>query len=202
MSRLDHQLIYELIPAKSNVLDLGCGDGSLIELLQNKQINGQGIEINTELVKQCINKGISVLQDDIDQGFGSYKDHSFDFVILNKTLQATHNPLFVLKEALRVGNKVIVSFPNFGYIVVRGQLFFGGTMPKSKDLPYEWYNTPNIHLVTIADFQRFCEKNKFKVLQTIFYGEDKKLSPIFPNLFSPYALFLLTNGADLKESKR
>lgn len=193
--RLDHKLILDLIDHKAMVLDLGCGDGSLLKLLESKNIIGQGIEINSNLVQQCLKKGIPVLQDDIDQGFRGYKAESFDFVILNKTLQATHKPLLVMQEALRVGKKVLVSFPNFGYFVVRSQLFFGGKMPKSHDLPYEWYDTPNIHLVTIKDFKLFCQKNSFQILKTIFYNENMILPNCFTNLLSPYALFMLSKEA-------
>jgi methionine biosynthesis protein MetW len=187
----DHQTIESLLPEGCKVLDLGCGDGSLLAALRQKGITGQGIEINGELVKSCINKGISVLQEDLDRGLADYKDDSFDFVILNKTLQATHKPLMVLQDALRIGKKVLVSFPNFGYWVVRSQLFFGGRMPKSRDLPYEWYDTPNIHLVTISDFEKFCSKHNFKVERTIFYDEHKILPAVWPNVLSPYALFIL-----------
>ena len=191
--RLDHKLILGLINENATVLDLGCGDGTLLKLLEHKNIHGQGIEINSDLVKKCLNKGMPVLQDDIDQGFSGYKSGSFDFVILNKTLQATHKPLLVMQEALRVGTKVLVSFPNFGYLVVRSQLFFGGKMPKSHDLPFEWYNTPNIHLVTIKDFRLFCKNNNFKILQSLFYNENTVLPSLGANLFSPYALFVLSN---------
>ncbi len=189
--RLDHKIIYDLIPAESKVLDLGCGDGSLLLQLKEKTVRGQGIEIKSELVEECIKKGITVIQQDIDHGLSGYSDDTFDFVILNKTLQATHKPLLVMQEGLRVGKRVLVSFPNFGYIVVRGQLFFGGKMPKSRDLPYEWYDTPNIHLVTISDFERFCTKNHFKIHKKIFYNEQKVQTALWPNLFSPYALFIL-----------
>lgn len=192
IKRVDHKIIYDLIPEGSSVLDLGCSDGKLIEVLKKKRVKAQGIEIEGELVKAAIQKGINVVQQDLDEGLVDFRENSFDFVILNKTLQATYKPLLVLKEAVRIGKHVLVSFPNFGYYQVRAQLFFGGTMPKSKDLPYEWYDTPNIHLVTISDFERFCKKNHFKVEKKIFYKEGGLIQfPFMVNLFSPYALFVL-----------
>jgi methionine biosynthesis protein MetW len=162
-----------------------------LKLLETKQVLGQGIEIESTRVGEAVAKGISVIQYDIDDGLAEYKEYSFVYVILNKTLQATYNPLLVMKEAVRVGKKVIVSFPNFGHYIIRGQLFFLGTMPKSKDLPYEWYDTPNIHLVTISDFEKFCRDHQFKVIQKFFYDDEKKLLPFIPNILSPYALFIL-----------
>ncbi len=185
------KIIYDLIPENSKVLDLGCGDGSLLSNLKNKNCLIQGIEINEDLVKSCIKNGIPVVQDDIDEGFEAYKDKSFDFVILNYTLQATYEPLFVMEKAIRVGEKVIVSFPNFAHISIRAQLFFTGKMPKNKDLPYEWYNTPNIHLVSILDFTNFCKNNNFQIERKFFYNDKRLLADFCPNLFSPYGLFVI-----------
>jgi len=197
IKRTDHEILFNLIPEKATVLDLGCGDGKLLEQLKNKHITAQGIEIDSQLVRSCIKKGISVIQQDLDNGLADFQDNSFDFVILNKTLQATYKPLLVLKEAVRVGNHVLVSFPNFGYYQIRLQLFFSGSMPKSKDLPYEWYDTPNIHLVTIADFERFCKNNNFKIEKKIFYHEGGLIQfPVWVNLFSPYALFVLSRQSN------
>lgn len=189
---LSHQIIYDLVPPQSTVLDLGCGDGSLLQLLQRKDCPGQGLELNPQMVQSCINKGIPVIQQDIDEGFADYQDQSFDYVLLNRTLQVTHKPLLVLQEALRVGHWVIVSFPNFAYYLSRAQLFWQGSMPKSKVLPYEWYNTPNIHLVSIRDFLRFCQDNRFRIHQQIFYNERHRLLRFWPNLLSPFALFVLS----------
>ncbi|MDX1920699.1 MAG: methionine biosynthesis protein MetW [Candidatus Caenarcaniphilales bacterium] len=189
--RLDFKIIYDLIPADSRVLDLGCGDGTLLEKLKEKNIKAQGIEIDYQMVKQAIDKGLNVVQMDLDLELMNYKDASFDYVILNKTLQATHKPLNVIKDAARIGKNVIVSFNNFAYWEVRSQLFFKGTMPKNKDLPYEWYDTPNIHLVTIHDFDNFCENNGCKIIKKIFYNDEKIVSDFLPNVFSPYALYLV-----------
>ncbi len=184
-----------LIPNNCSILDLGSADGALIDLLtgQKQNIKAQGIEINAEALQQSLLKGINAVQQDLDGGLSDFKDKSFDFVILNKTLQATHNPLLVLKEAMRIGHKVLISFPNFGYWVVRSQLFFLGKMPKSRDLPYEWYDTPNIHLVTISDFRLFCKKYNFQIQSQFFYDDESLLTSVWPNLFSPYALFVLSN---------
>ncbi|MDJ0624932.1 MAG: methionine biosynthesis protein MetW [Candidatus Caenarcaniphilales bacterium] len=192
MKRLDHQIIYDLIPKESRVLDLGCADGSLMKHLKQKDISSQGIEINYKLTKKAIEEGMNIVQQDLDKGLRDYQDSTFDYVILNKTLQATRNPVLVIQDAIRIGRKVLISFTNFGYWEIRSQLFFKGKMPKSKDLPYEWYNTPNIHLVTISDFETFCAKNNFRVNQKIFYNEFLTLPNIMPNLFSPYALFVLS----------
>lgn len=187
--RLDFKIIYDLIPPNSQVLDLGCGEGALLSKLKEKNIKGQGIEIDYKLVRQAIDKGLNVVQMDLDLELMNYKEETFDYVILNKTLQATHKPLNVIQDAVRIGKNVIVSFNNFAYWEVRAQLFFNGTMPKNKDLPYEWYNTPNIHLVTISDFDKFCQQNGFCVNKKIFYDEEKVLTQSLPNLFSPYAMY-------------
>jgi methionine biosynthesis protein MetW len=189
--RLDHQLIQNIINANSSVLDLGCGDGTLMSILKTKGCTVQGIEIDSKLVLSSVNKGFSVVQQDLDEGLKDFQDESFDYVVLNKTLQATTKPLLVLRDSVRIGKKVVVSFNNFAYWLTRSQLFLYGTMPKSKDLPYEWHDTPNIHLVTIKDFDNFCEQNKFTVLQKIYYSEDRVLGEFLPNLLSPYAMFVL-----------
>ncbi len=196
--RIDHQIILDLIPNNCSILDLGSGDGTLIDLLrtEKKNIKIQGIEINAKSLQQSLLKGINAVQQDLDGGLNDFKDKSFDFVILNKTLQATHKPLLVLKEAIRIGKKVLISFPNFGYWIVRSQLFFFGKMPKSRDLPYEWYDTPNIHLVTISDFRLFCEKYNFQIQNQFFYDDENLLPAFCPNLCSPYALFVLSNKSN------
>ena len=140
---------------------------------------------------------INVIQDDIDRGFAHHQDKSFDFVILNKTLQVTKNPVLVAKEAVRVGKKAIVSFPNFAHYSTRLKLLFSGRAPKTKDLPFEWYNTPNIRVLSIKDFLYFCKENNFLIEQEYFFTEGAILPSFFfrqveiANLFSPYALFVL-----------
>ena len=191
----DHELICSLIKENSNILDLGCGDGSLMQKLKKKNCICQGIEIDSEKIKACIQNGMPVVQENIDYGLLGYKNNCFDYVILCRTLQATYKPLSVIKESVRVGSKVIISFPNFAYFIIRAQLFFGGVMPRSKDLPYEWYNTPNIHLVSIKDFERLCRENNFQVHKKLFFYENKiypKILNNFANLLSPYALFVIS----------
>jgi len=197
IERADYQIIYNLIPEGSSILDLGCGEGKLIEKLQKKNVLSQGVEIKNEYVKECIRKKINVIQDDIDRGFAHHQDNSFDFVILNRTLQVTKNPVLVAKEAVRVGRKTIVSFPNFAHYSTRFDLLFSGTAPKTKDLPFDWYDTPNIRVLSIKDFRNFCQNNKFLIKKEYFFTE-KRLLPHFllnkidlDNLFSPYALFVL-----------
>ncbi|MDX1918101.1 MAG: methionine biosynthesis protein MetW [Candidatus Caenarcaniphilales bacterium] len=194
MRRIDHSLVLRYVGKGSNALDLGCNDGTLMELLIAQGVKVQGIEINEDLVSKCIKKGLPVMHDDIDRGFSDYRDNTFDYVILNRTLQATHKPLLVMREALRIGKVVLVSFPNFGYYITRIQLFFEGKMPKNAELPHEWYDTPNIHLVTISDFTRFCNQNKFNICKKIYFDHQHELTPIMPNLVSPYALYILSGA--------
>ena len=194
---LNYSLIAEMIEKKSKVLDLGCGDGHLLKLLkeQNK-IKGNGIEINQTEVIKCLEKGLSVIQGDIDEGLKQFVDKSYDYVVLNQTLQSTHNPNFVLDEMLRVGKKCIVSFPNFAYWRIRFYLFFTGNMPKSRVLPYEWYDTPNIHLLTIKDFYEYAKKKNIKIEQAIYTTRATKRESLqyslFSNFFAEEAIFLIS----------
>ncbi|TIS83957.1 MAG: methionine biosynthesis protein MetW, partial [Mesorhizobium sp.] len=147
--RVDLEVVANLIPPQSRVLDVGSGDGSLLELLQEtKQVDGRGLELSQRGVNECVARGLSVIQGDADKDLEFYPDKGFDFVVLSQTLQATRNPKLVLDELLRIGNRAIVSFPNFGHWRVRLSLFVKGRMPVTKDLPYSWYDTPNIHFCT------------------------------------------------------
>lgn len=183
---LNYSIIQNLIEENSTILDLGCGDGTLMELLKNKNIKVQGIEINQDNVIKCLEKGLSVIQGDIDKGLKEYLDKTYDYVILNSTLQSTQKPDYVIREMLRVGKKIIVSFPNFAYWRVRFYLFFKGKMPKSKMLPFEWYNTPNIHLLTIEDFYEFSKKNNIKIEKTICMKKGEISHNIFSRLFNNF----------------
>jgi methionine biosynthesis protein MetW len=191
---------YDLITAEilpgTKVLDLGCGDGLLLQKLQNtKQVIPYGVEISEDGVCQCVEKGLYCYQGDIDEGLADYKDNSFDYVILNQTLQITKRPAYVLQEMMRISKNAIVSFPNFGYLKTRLQLLIKGMMPKNVLLPYEWYETPNIHLLTIRDFQAFCTSNKYPVKKEYHFTMSSKGKScqirILPNILAQYGFFVL-----------
>ncbi|HHY45943.1 MAG TPA: methionine biosynthesis protein MetW [Firmicutes bacterium] len=151
--RWDHQAIYEIIPAGSSVLDLGCGDGELLSrLIRDKGVHGQGVEKDVERVIECVARGVPVYHADLDEGLAGFPDRFFDYVVLEKTLQVVHKPLLVLEEMLRVGRAGIVSFPNFGHRDIIASFVRTGRMPITPVLPYQWYDTPNIHLFTVNDF--------------------------------------------------
>ena len=183
---LNYSIIVNLIDRESTVLDLGCGDGTLLKMLKNKGINVRGIDINQENIVKCLEKGLSVIQGDIDKGLQEYPDKSYNYVVLNQTLQSTEKPDFVIKEMLRVGEKVVVSFPNFAYWKVRFYLMFRGKMPKSRILPFQWYDTPNIHLLTIEDFHEFARNNGFKIEKTICMTKAKVRKSIFHKIFDNF----------------
>ena len=195
MNNIGYQNVLEIIPQGVKVLDLGCGDGSLLKLLKDeKNIHPFAVEISESGVSQCIEKGLFCYQADIDEGLSDYKDGSFDYVILNQTLQSVKRPSFVIDEILRIGKTVIVSFPNFAHYKVRVKFSFSGRMPKSKSIPYEWYDTPNIHLLTIKDFRDFCKKRNYHILCEKHFsrlrGKDRK-KKIFTNLFAEYGFFVV-----------
>jgi methionine biosynthesis protein MetW len=191
-SKRDHQVISEWVASGASVLDLGCGDGELLSLLiRKKQVRAQGIELSEQAIQRCVAAGLSVFQEDIDTGLSEYADASFDYVILNQTFQQVKKPDFVLKEALRVGKQVIVGFPNFCYIADRAQIFFRGKVPVTSSLPYEWYDTPNLHFLSIADFQDYCHKRNITVKQAAFIGNGRRVR-FRPNLFAETGLFLLS----------
>jgi methionine biosynthesis protein MetW len=195
-ARIDHSVILDLIPAGTKVLDLGCGDGSLlVKLVRQKGVTGRGIEISEEGVRACIAKGLTVMQGDIDKGLRDYPDNSFDYVVLNQTLQAVKKPDVVLSEILRVGKKGIVGFPNFAYWKMRFYLFTYGRMPKTEFLPFEWYDTPNIHFCSISDFTEYCAKNGVTIEKTVYLSTDRGgrvLRGVRPNLFAENAVYLLS----------
>jgi len=167
-ARVDYALIESLIEPGSKVLDVGCGDGGLLaNLTADKQIKGEGIELEQDLVLTCIKDGLPAIQYDIERGLSNYADKSFDYVILSQTVQTIRNPEKVFLELLRVGRKVIVSFPNFGHWRCRAQLFFGGRAPVTEQLPFCWYESPNIHILSLKDFDRFCEKLGVKVEERV-----------------------------------
>jgi methionine biosynthesis protein MetW len=164
----EFKIIADLIEKKKRVLDVGCGDGTLMEFLKdNKGIDIRGIEISKKNVQKCIRKGLTVIEGDAEKDLIQFPDLSFDFVILSQTLQAFLNPEIVINELLRVGKKAIVTIPNFGFWKVRLHLFTKGTMPITKNLPDEWYSTPNIHMCSIKDFFNFCNNRKIKLYKSL-----------------------------------
>ena len=189
----DAQLIYDMIPQGSRVLDLGSGDGTLLKLLRdNKQCKIQGIDLDQHQVIKCISNGVPVIQMNLDEGLAYFPDQSFDYVILGLTFQQIEKPHILLKEMCRVGKRSIVSVFNLGFIKTRLQLFFKGAMPNSKRLPYEWYNTPNIHLGTQRDFHSMCEIEKFKIYSTNYISSfPAALVKISPNTLSEICIFTI-----------
>ena len=164
----EFKIIADLIESNTRVLDVGCGDGTLMEFLKNyKKLDIRGIEISKNNVQQCIGKGLTVIEGDAEKDLSQFPDSSFDFVILSQTLQAFLNPEKVISELLRVGKKAIVTIPNFGYWKVRLHLLIKGTMPITRTLPDEWYNTPNLHMCTIQDFFNFCKKREINLYNSI-----------------------------------
>lgn len=190
---IDYDEIVKLVPAGSSVLDLGCGDGELLHrLIAAKQVRGRGVDIQESMIIESISKGISVFQGDLDEGLRDYATGSYEYVILNQTLQATHRPLLVLKEMLRVGKRAIVSFPNFGYFRVRLQFLFSGRMPVTRDLPYNWYDTPNIHLCTRKDFVDYCTSSGVIILKEIAISKRATIGPVLANWRATEVLFVLS----------
>lgn len=193
---IDYDEIVKLVPAGSSVLDLGCGDGELLHrLIAAKQVRGRGVDIQESMIIESISKGISVFQGDLDEGLRDYATGSYEYVILNQTLQATHRPLLVLTEMLRVGKRAIVSFPNFGYSRVRLQFLFSGRMPVTRDLPYMWYNTPNIHLCTRKDFIEHCNRARIAILKEIAISRRGTIRPWLANWRATEVLFVLSSSA-------
>jgi len=190
--RPDHRIILEWIKKDSSVLDLGCGDGELLHLLiQEKRARGHGIEISDEEIYKCIAKGLNILHGDIENGLADYKDQSFDYVILNQSMQQILHVDRVLQDALRVGKKVVVGFPNFVYYRSRLQILFGGKTPVNASLPYQWHETPNLHFLSILDFIEYCRKKKIKIERKAFLGKDQRVY-LFPNVFAQTGIFLIS----------
>lgn len=190
--RVDHRIIYGIVKQGSKVLDLGCGDGELLFLLaEEKRAKVQGIEIDEQSIYKCVEKGLSVFHSDIDTGLRGYPDKSFDYVILNQSLQQTKKVEFVLSEAFRVGERVIVGFPNFAHLPVRLGLFFKGEAPVTKSLPYRWYDSPNIHCLSIKDFRNYCREKKIDILEEHYLG-GKDVVRWMPNLFAANGIFVLS----------
>jgi methionine biosynthesis protein MetW len=193
----EFKIIADLIEKNTRVLDVGCGDGTLMEFLKdNKHIDIRGIEISKNKVQKCIEKGLTVIEGDAEKELAQFPDSSFDYVVLSQTLQAFLNPEKVISELLRIGKKAIVTIPNFGYWKVRLHLLIKGSMPITRTLPDEWYNTPNIHMCTIKDFFNFCSDRKINLyksiaLQNLKSSNINKSNIAFKNLSAVLGIFLI-----------
>jgi methionine biosynthesis protein MetW len=189
--RPDFHVIGEIVEPGSRVLDLGCGEGELLAwLVEHKRVLARGVEISPAQVRRAIARGVSVYQGDIDEGLADYPDKAFDYVLLSQTLQETRSPLQVLREMLRVGRRAIISFPNFGHWNVRVAMLLNGQAPKTKLFPHNWYNSPNIHFLSINDFEDLCREHGFPIERRYFLTGARHVKA-FPNLIAQTAVFLL-----------
>jgi methionine biosynthesis protein MetW len=187
-ARPDYEAIAEWVKPGAKVLDLGCGDGSLLYFLRNtRDIRGYGVEIDDSNVLACFNNGVNVIQSDLESGLQSFESDSFDYVILSQTLQAVKHTEGIVKEMLRVSKEAIVSFPNFGYWKNRFQVMLGH-MPVSETLPYQWFDTPNIHNCTLGDFEQFCSQHGARILERRIMSRSRQVT-ILPNLFGMLAFY-------------
>lgn len=191
--RYDLEIIASFVKNNASVLDIGCADGELLEfLVKNKNVKASGIEISGKKVSQALLKGLCVIQGNAEEDLQSYPDKNFDYAILSHTIQATHRPDEILKEMLRIANFAIVSLPNFANIKNRLHLGFKGTMPVNKTIPFEWYETPNIHFCSIKDFKKLCQKMNFNIKQEVFLTNHRIIkSKFLANIFAEYAIFLV-----------
>lgn len=194
--RIDLDIIENWVKPKSRVLDLGCGDGRLLKQLQeNREVTGYGLENDPNQIQTCVEKGINVIEKSLDRELSDFGDKSFDTVVMTFAIQVMKYPDVILEEMLRVGEECIVTFPNFGNLSSRSSLFFGGKMPVTKNLPHEWYNTPNIHFCTVADFETLCNEKGYRILNREMLSDGKinnLLKNVSPNLFAETAVYHLT----------
>jgi methionine biosynthesis protein MetW len=191
LGRGDYAIIGEIIEPGTRVLDLGCGDGELLEwLASQKKVDARGVEIESARVRRAIARGVSVYQGDINEGLADYPDGAFDYVILSQTLQETQNPRAVLREMLRVGRRVIVAFPNFGHWRVRISMLLGGRAPRAPRFPYDWYDSPNIHVLTVLDFESLTALEGLTVERRYFLAGHRRVR-MMPNLLAEEAVFLV-----------
>jgi len=196
-ARVDLLLVADMVTPDARVLDVGCGDGELLRLLETRGVDGRGIELSREGVNECVAKGLAVIQGDADTDLADYPNDAFDYVILSQTLQATRRPRFVLEHMLRIGRHAVVSFPNFGHWKIRLQVGLGGHMPQTDNLPYSWWDTPNIHFCTIKDFRDLCAVSGAKMERAVAlnaYGKPLRFNAPwwFWNLFGEQGVFLLS----------
>jgi methionine biosynthesis protein MetW len=192
LGRSDYAIIGEIVEPGAKVLDLGCGEGELLQWLsENKGVDARGVEISGAKVQRAIARGVSVYQGDIDEGLADYPGQVFDYVILSQTLQETHRPLQVLREMLRVGRRAIVAFPNFGHWSVRLSMLMSGRAPKTRLFPYEWYDSPNIHFLTVNDFEQLARREGIAVERRYFLEGRRKVTRL-PNLRAEVAVFLVS----------
>ncbi len=191
LGRSDYAIIGEIVEPNTKVLDLGCGEGELLQwLAENKGVETRGVEISRAKVKSAITRGVAAYQGDIDQGLADYPDHAFDYVILSQTLQETRHPLKVLHEMLRVGRRAIVAFPNFGHWSVRLSMLVSGAAPKNRLFPYDWYDSPNIHFLTVNDFEALAAREQLLVERRYFLAGARRVTRM-PNLLAEVAVFLV-----------
>lgn len=200
-SRVDLMVVADMVAPGARLLDVGCGDGELLRLLEAKGVDGRGIELSREGVNRCVAKGLAVIQGDADTDLADYPDNAFDYVVLSQTLQATRRPRVVLEHMLRIGRHAIVSFPNFGHWKIRLKLLLEGQMPRTSNLPQTWYDTPNIHFCTIKDFRDLCEVIDVKLEKAVAlnaWGARLRFNAPwwFWNLFGEQAVFLLSRRTD------
>lgn len=204
-TRVDHLLIAEMVAPGSRVLDVGCGDGDLLQLLaESKTVDGRGVELSREKVNACVARGLSVIQGNADVDLDDYPDQAFDYAILSLTIQATLRPKRVLENLLRIGRRAIVSFPNFGHWKIRADLLINGRMPRTRNLPEPWYASPDSHLCTIRDFVELCDLLDAKVEEAVAFNTAGRRLPIkrsmrFNNLFGEKAVFKLRHRAPTRE---
>jgi methionine biosynthesis protein MetW len=193
----EFKIISHIIKNNKRVLDVGCGDGTLMQYLKTNQKNDvRGLEPKKDLVQTCISKGLFVIEGDAEKELIQFPEKSFDYVVLSQTLQAFRYPEEVLNQLLRIGKQTIISIPNFGYWKVRLHLLFKGTMPITKNIPYEWYNTPNLHMCTIQDFVNFCKNKNIKIDKSMCLTNEKiseitKINMNYKNIFSQLGVFLI-----------
>jgi methionine biosynthesis protein MetW len=194
LGRSDYAIIGEIVEPNTKVLDLGCGEGELLEwLASNKGVEARGVELAGAKVRKAIARGVSVFQCDMDQGLADYPDLAFDYVILSQTLQETQQPRKVLREMLRVGRRAIVAFPNFGHWKVRMSMMFSGRAPRTDLFPYEWYESPNIHILTVQDFEALAALEGLTIERRYFLAGHRKVG-MLPNLLAEVAVFLVKRG--------